>query len=86
MTIHVTSEDIAQGQAARCRTCPVALAAQRAGCERPIVYGTHMSVVVGFARKWFQLPPDARQFVEQFDATREGEPFSFEIAHESEAA
>lgn len=81
MKIIVTQEDIDAGKAQCCDSCPVALAAQRAGLTNTRV-GEDTSFYYDYAShefKHFGLPREARAFIKRFDDGKKVEPFEFEV-------
>ena len=76
--IHVTQQDIEQGEAGNCSRCSIALAASRAYGFAVTVgsVGLHREDAVG-RRPIGTLPPEAASFIRAFDAGCPVEPFSF---------
>ena len=81
-TISVSAQDIHDGTPEDVEACPIALAL---GAEFPgariAVDGTCLEVTFGGGGGYHEraLPRSAMNFVENFDAEREVEPFDFEI-------
>ena len=78
-TIAVTQQDIDQGVNAGPYKCALALALRRSfGCrECDLVRVTRINAVV--RTRVFPLPPEATQFVHDYDHRRPVQPFSFVI-------
>ena len=80
MRIEVTQEDIDNGEKRKCDTCAVAIAAHRAFKDCIIlVDGEQMDVIRNGKWKVIDLPDSATRFIEDFDAGRPVQPFSFEV-------
>lgn len=81
-TIEVTYADIQTGERHEPNRCPIALALQRADDTRRWFIGTTLarsvSIVGEYERSRF-LPPEAREFVADFDRRLPVEPFTFEM-------
>jgi hypothetical protein len=78
LTIDVTWEDIDRGQRGICARCPIALAAERAGIQQPLVFslGIWHHSGSGF---WSSIPDEAIRFLEDFDTGSPVAPFTFEV-------
>jgi hypothetical protein len=80
ITVHVTQDDIRDGQAGVCRECPVALAIKRAlpGID---VHVSYERVSLGGPRRQELLcTPDAvQEFIGRFDSALPVEPFGFTL-------
>jgi hypothetical protein len=86
--IDVTEADIADGVPEQCSRCPIALAMERAGRAAGIPpFGGHyaMAAPAGFT-SWIGdrktvggLPRIALDWMERFDLTWTGKPFSFDL-------
>jgi hypothetical protein len=76
--IQVTEEDIKNGVREHCAKCPIALAAQRAGCQYPIV-GTHLTFMLGAKNYSTDLPYYAHEFIGLFDTGQVVAPFEFDL-------
>ena len=74
--IEVTAEDIAAGKPDKCRECPIALAAIRAGIPEANVKKRCIFVAPTVR---VLLPDAAQRFIDDFDEFREVEPFSFDL-------
>ena len=89
MRISVTAEDIMDGIPGDCDNCPLVFAMSRAipgafavtvGGDNAIAYfWVGEGVEQRQSQRTFALPKEARDFVEHFDMTRYGQPFSFEL-------
>lgn len=82
--ISVTQEDIDRGERSDPYYCPVARATQRAtgrhaGVDEHTIFGR---IENGTNSMFAELPPEAKEFVEDFDMRRPVEPFSFEVSIE----
>ena len=77
LTVEVTQQDIERGSLIECRSCPVALALQRATGREVEVAGPWF--IFANSRRHFNLPESVRDFVAQFDSGVAVQPFSFEI-------
>lgn len=77
--VHVTAEDIANGQKGECLLCPVALAMDRAFCCNDIWVGGYGYSRDGIKGEWRPLPFAVKIFVTHFDAGHPVEPFTFTI-------
>ena len=84
MKIDVTQEDIDCGKQRSTSCCPVALAIRRTKPRFAPIIVERTCVVIG--RYEYDLPPTAREFIADFDSTKdpdeewpEPEPFSFEL-------
>lgn len=85
-TITVTQEDIDLGEAANCCLCPIARATRRAFKARTVnvtgrlyVYFKPTSLENLNPLSIYALPPEAEQFVADFDNGKGVEPFEFEV-------
>lgn len=81
ITVKVTKKDIAQGDKCSPRTCPLALAAQRAFHD-PSAYVLSASVQSSHGFGPRMLPPVAMRFMKLFDKHghhRKYKPFSFRL-------
>ena len=83
MRIKVTQKNIDKGYRGSCDTCPLALALKEAiPTARLVSVGTES---IGFTRegqsRWkiIKLPPQARFFVDDFDAGKPVKPFEFDL-------
>ena len=77
-TIAVTQQDIDRGVNAGPYKCALALALRRSfGCREGDVRVTRLNAVV--RTRVFPLPPEATQFIHDFDHRRPVQPFSFGI-------
>jgi len=85
VVVEVTAEDIEKGEKEECERCPIACALLRsAGTARAFVDGSEMA-----AGDWegmfpeiaqrVPMPPDAAEFVADFDEGRIVEPFTFTV-------
>lgn len=80
--VEVTQQDIDAGLPAHPRKCPVACAMMRAGLGDPFVnYGGILFYDRRGARRWCELPRNARSFMGTFDAYGRGRvaPFTLEL-------
>jgi len=75
VTIEVTAEDIAQGEAFDCGNCPIARAAKRALKKICVVNLSTAYWSTGSA----PLTKKARAFVKNFDSGRPVQPFTFTL-------
>ena len=73
LNIHVTKTDIARGTPDDQRRCPIALAAKRATGKPCAVWGG-MIEVQGRPDP-YELPGQARRFIDRFDEERPVRPF-----------
>lgn len=82
-TIHVTTEDIVQGEPENCYKCPIALAAHRVFPSAGyVVVTTDEIVLYTVTHKPFHydnLPAIGREFVRRFDEGDQVDPFDFEL-------
>lgn len=80
LKIAVTQDDIDHGRAGNCRTCPVAVAAQRYGRD-PLVGIDVLWIKVGGQEYRGDLPPKVMTFIRAFDAIPRGPvaPFEFQV-------
>jgi hypothetical protein len=78
ITIDVTQADIEAGHPLACSACPIALAAQRAFGDRPVIVDSFLSIR-GQDRLVWSMPSAAYAFIRDFDAGRPVEPFSFTL-------
>jgi hypothetical protein len=76
MWIHVTSEDIAQGQRKKAYLCPVALALNRATGMKWVVC-MNAAQVSGRDSTLTKLPREATLFINAFDLDEGVSPFKF---------
>ena len=86
MIVEVTQDHINRGVPTVCK-CPVALAIMEEG--RKVKYGLCAAVRTTNVRLWHlresppmktvQLPPEAAQFIRDFDSKKPVQPFSFEL-------
>jgi hypothetical protein len=78
--VEVTAGDIAAGVPASCSSCPIALAAARAGLDRPDYYAERF-IFFGEPgeRLKVEVPEAARLFAVRFDQRAPVQPFSFEL-------
>lgn len=86
MTIHVTQEDIDKGTRGSFLACPIARAVKRqVGVRWAEVSDDHIRVadtaLSGNVTR-FRTPPEAADFINDFDSEEEVEPFSFELPAE----
>lgn len=76
ITVNVTQEDIDEGQRHQCRRCPIALAASMvipvAGVTDDIYVDAENDDIT-----FYELPEEAKKFIERFDANAKVEPFQF---------
>jgi hypothetical protein len=81
VTVDVTQNDIAHGRRGLCRECPAALAMERAGIVEPRVRNTELWLRTAHEHRLVKvrLPESAAKFIDDFDANRTVEPFSFQI-------
>ncbi len=75
--INVTQEDIDQGQPHKSRTCPVALAIQRATNIENIEVG-HIGCAI-LIKRYITFPDGVQNFIQKFDNKLPVDPFSFEL-------
>ena len=75
LTITVTADDIANGKPGQGTSCPVALAAYRAGVPEALV-GPR---VIRYKGRFVPLPRSAIRFVRSFDRGRPVKPFRFRL-------
>lgn len=81
VTVTVTREHIDQGEQRSCSNCPIALAFDAA-----IPDALDSSVTGGYASVWtdlrrvvtYELPIEAREFIQDFDEGSPVSPFTFE--------
>jgi hypothetical protein len=80
-TISVTAEHIAKGVAGDCELCPVALAILDAFPDLMYISVGLDNIIVGprGARTVIDAPLEVRAFIEVFDGTGDGEPFTFTL-------
>jgi hypothetical protein len=79
--VNVTSKNIEQAQRHDPTACPIALALQRV-FRRPVSVGTTLASVIYPHREYiYQLPPEARRFISQFDSGQPVRPLAFRAAH-----
>lgn len=81
--IAITSEDIGKGAVSDCYSCPIALAAHRRWRGFIINVG-HFNIAVWRSgsptrKRLYSLPPEARQFIDDFDSHRSVEPITFTV-------
>jgi hypothetical protein len=82
LTISVTPEDIDNGVTS-CDRCPVALAVRRQFPKARVAVGiTCFEVMTRFRTRWYDLPPEARQFIHDFDCRGGTKPLTFTAARE----
>jgi hypothetical protein len=76
----VTEQDIKRGERHKTEKCPIARAARRALHSRH-VEAEYDCLVVEKAgtRRRLRIPQQASDFIEDFDASGSGYPFSFEV-------
>lgn len=77
LTVTVTADDIAEGEALSCSACPVALAIRRLGYPHARVDWGY-AMMRGYDAR-IELPPAAVKFIEDFDDGRVVHPFVFEF-------
>lgn len=75
LVVEVTEKDIEYGQPGGNRTCPIALAASRAGLPYPMVERN----VLLWGGKAQKLPARAINFIERFDLGIPVSPFDFVV-------
>lgn len=79
MKINVTAEDIRLGKRGTPNSCPIARAIKRRLTNRDVwVSDSEVWVKVPF-RRYVDLPKEARDFVKDFDRSRDVKPFSFNL-------
>lgn len=78
MRVRVEHWDIINGRRTAPDHCPVALAVRRQSGRSKIAVSSY-SVDLLDGMKDAELPPEARQFVRDFDSGRPVKPFSFEL-------
>jgi hypothetical protein len=79
VTIDVTQEDIDSGEPLSCNSCPIALAAERAGFADVSVGGYLWFVNTDGLRLRASIPPVALEFIGDFDNEETVVPFSFSV-------
>lgn len=93
MRIYVTTEDIQRGRPVECKTCPVALAIQRAiKPEIEVRVATHECHFAPVGTRWLfpilghfpgwktiPFPDEVRIFIRRFDEWQDTLPFSFSL-------
>ncbi len=77
MKIEVTADDIANGKPGFSCECPIALALRRLFPDAGHIEVEMADVHIDY--DMVELPDEARDFIEHFDAEDEVSPFSFEI-------
>jgi hypothetical protein len=77
MLVKVTAEDIANGQRENPIACPIALAVKRISDDPySVTVGTQ---ILSHANSVIMLPIEATNFISQFDAGCDVEPFEFHV-------
>jgi lysophospholipid acyltransferase (LPLAT)-like uncharacterized protein len=83
MIIQVTQKDIDKGLKSTCYYCPVALAFKRKiKSEIPCGVAVNAKNIHHFhGKSWdrYNLPKEAKKFIQRFDNDKPVKPFSFEI-------
>ena len=83
MKIKVTQKDIDKGLKSTCYYCPVALAFKRKiKSEIPCGVAVNAKNIHHFhGKSWdrYNLPKEAKKFIQRFDNDQSVKPFSFEI-------
>ncbi len=77
MKVIVTKKDIKLGQPELTDSCPIALALKRKHLGKPSVESDYFTVTVRGEERRFDLPDNAKLFVENFDEGYDVEPFTF---------
>jgi hypothetical protein len=77
--ITVTAGHIAKGEAGECERCPVALAILDAFPDPVYVSVGLDNIIVGPPGTVIDAPLEVRAFIEVFDSTGDGEPFTFTL-------
>lgn len=80
--IEVSQEDITRGIPGECDACPIALAAARAGLERPRIFSDRMHFgpqTESGVRPRLDLPKIAQAFIFDFDEEEPVSPFAFDL-------
>jgi hypothetical protein len=78
--VEVTAEDIERGVPSSCSACPIAIAATRAGLDRPNYYAEkYIFFGEPGERLKVEVPEAARLFALRFDGRVPVRPFSFEL-------
>lgn len=77
MRIEVTQEHIDEGKKGSCACCPIALAAEAVGMDRPLVMRS--SILLMELDIIYRLPQIAKDFITTFDHGGPVQPFSFEV-------
>lgn len=90
MLIEVKQEHIAKGVRQNCSLCPVALAIHAkmktdCGAECSVMM-SYVQLFLNYVPKYnvVRLPVDVSKWIERFDNTGVGEPFSFELVAKDE--
>lgn len=80
MRVNVTQEHIDKGARMSCDGCPIALALKEAGLPDVEVFANRVSrnAFTSDLETW-ELPTNARAFIQSFDNYRIVEPFHFDI-------
>jgi len=77
ITVRVTKKRIENGIRDSCDSCPIALSIQcKPGMEHCSVDRSHLCLENGDSIK---LPPEARQFIRQFDKGKPVAPIAFKL-------
>jgi hypothetical protein len=76
MRIRVTDNHIGKGERRSIFCCPIALAIKKRIGMRNISVGIHQVRIEG---KLFELPSEAKGFIEDFDTGRPVAPFTFDL-------
>lgn len=80
--VEVTDRDIRLGMSANCWSCPIAQALNRAALDLQFQvmgsYAAYWKRGEPVVRRLLWLPPEAEQFICDFDAHRPVQPFAFE--------
>lgn len=82
MTIHVTQEDIENGERYSCLSCPITRAMVRETGQEWIVRCVTMGMPLMIGGFVVALPATAIEFIDHFDRGDPVRPFSFNISAE----
>ena len=77
--VQVTQQDIDDGKAGEAYRCPVALAARRAFPRQHVRVYAPCIMLIESGYPTFDLPSEARRFVDRFDGGVHVEPFEFDL-------
>ena len=80
LSIDVTAQNIREGYQNSCRSCPIALAVQRATSRCVNVSNREVGFfLAGHVAQTVDLPKRARDFIAAYDRGDPVEPFSFQL-------